>query len=145
MAGVGVRIFIPVEWDDLIQPLFATQLDTPAGNRDWGSWVQILGSSDTPARTSQLYFDPHELVIVAAERTSAYFIQIARGTSGAAGLAAGTYTELVLDMTDRAGGAIVNVQTGRAPAGSKLWARCLSYAQDTGTIDFYIGIHEYQG
>jgi len=25
----------------------------------WGAWVQILGSEDTPARTDQVYFDPH--------------------------------------------------------------------------------------
>jgi hypothetical protein len=92
-----------------------------------------------------LYFDPHELVITAAERTAAYYIQIGRGASGAAALSAGTYTELALDLTDRGGGAIVNVQTGRAPAGSKLWARCMCPGQNTGTLDFLMGIHEYEG
>lgn len=119
----------------------AFQID--AGDNTWGAWVQILGSSDTPARSNQLYFDPHEMVITAVERTAAYFIQFARGESAAAALSAGSYTELVLDTTDRAGGNIVRLQTGRAPAGSKLWARCMCPAQNTATIDFYIGIHEY--
>jgi hypothetical protein len=119
------------------------QLD--AGNNDWGAWVQILGATDTPADAGKVYFDPHELVITAAERTAAYYIQIGRGASGAAALSAGTYTELALDLTDRGGGAIVNVQTGRAPAGSKLWARCMCPGQNTATLDFVIGLHEYEG
>jgi hypothetical protein len=50
-----------------------------------------------------------------------------------------------LDLTNKAGGAIIPVQTGRAPAGSKLWARCMCPGLDTATVDFYIGIHEYEG
>ena len=116
-----------------------------AGDDNWGSWVQILGSSDTPADADKTYFDPHEMVITAAERTALYFVQITRGTSGDAGYAAGTYTEFALDLTDRGGGAIVSMQTGRAPAGSKLWARCMCPNQDTATLDFVFGIHEYEG
>ena len=111
----------------------------------WGSWVQILGSSDTPARTAMAYFDPHQIAISAAERTGIYYLQFGRGDSGAAALAAGTYTEIVIDTTNRAGGEVVEVQTGRAPAGSKLWARCLFPGQDTATISLFIGIHEYEG
>lgn len=106
-----------------------------AGDDDWGAWVQILGDTDTPARSNQLYFDPHEMVISAAERTAVYFIQFARGASGAAAFAAGIYTEVVIDTTNRAGGYIT---------GSKLWARCMCPGQNTATIDFYIGIHEYE-
>ena len=29
----------------------------------WGAWIQVFGADDTPARTSQAYFDPHEIVI----------------------------------------------------------------------------------
>lgn len=117
-----------------------------AGNDTWGDWLQILGSGDTPARgASQVYFDPHELVISDAERGATYFIQFGRGATGAAALEAGTYTELVLDTTTRAGGNIVGIQTGRAPAGSLLWARCMSPENDTSWIDFYLGLHEYQG
>jgi hypothetical protein len=116
-----------------------------AGDNAWGAWVQILGATDTPADAGKVYFDPHELVITAAERTALYYIQIGRGASGAAALTAGTYTELALDLTDRGGGAIVSVQSGRAPAGSKLWARCMCPGQNTATVDFVIGLHEYEG
>ena len=39
----------------------AFQID--AGNDDWGSWVQILGSSDTPAEVGKAYFDPHQFIV----------------------------------------------------------------------------------
>jgi len=111
----------------------------------WGDWVQLLGSGDTPARTAQTYFDPHEAIIAAAERTAIHFIQFGRGASGAAALAAGTYTEFAVDTTDKAGGSILRIQTGRSPAGSLLWARCLCPGQNTAWLDLYFGIHEYQG
>ena len=112
----------------------------------WGSWVQVLGSDDTPARTSLAYFDPHEMLIASAQEETVYMIQFARGASGAAGLAAGTYTELVVgvDATKKFK-SITSVQTGRAPAGSLLWARCIAMGQNTGTLSFYFGLHEYQG
>ena len=121
----------------------AFQID--AGDDGWGNWTQVLGSDDTPTVAGKAYFDPHLLVIEDNERASTYFIQFTRGDSGAAGYAAGHYTELVLALVTRAGGVIVPVQTGRAPAGSKLWARCMCPGQNTALIDFYIGLHEYEG
>jgi len=123
----------------------AFQID--AGNNTWGVWVQILGSGDTPADVGKVYFDPHEMIIEYAEFSATYFIQIGRGDSGAAVLEAGTYTELVWESNAvgaRATG-IMDVQSGRAPAGSKLWARCKSPGQNTARLDFYLGIHEYEG
>jgi hypothetical protein len=121
----------------------AFQMD--AGNDTWGSWIQVLGSTDTPADTGKVYFDPHQFIVEDSERSAVYFIQITRGESGAAGLAAGTYSEFVYSATVQKDTAIIPVQTGRAPAGSKLWARCMCPGQDTATLDFYIGIHEYEG
>ena len=116
-----------------------------AGNNAWGAWVQILGSDDTPAVAGKAYFDPHQMVISDNELAAIYFLQFGRGASGAAALAAGNYTELVFDMTAKAGGVINGIQTGRAPAGSLLWARCLSPLANTAWLKFYIGIHEYEG
>jgi len=112
----------------------------------WGDWVQILGSGDTPARTDQAYFDPHEILIQAAQEDVVYMIQFGRGASGAAALSAGTYTELVVgvDATKKFK-AITRVQTGRALAGSLLWARCIAMGSNTGTLHFFLGIHEYVG
>jgi len=115
-----------------------------AGNDTWGSWVQVLGSSDTPARTGQAYFDPHEMVIDDCEVNAVYFVQFSRGASGDAGYTAGTYTEVVF-YGAKSGGLIIDVQTGRAPAGALLWARCMVPGVNTATLDFYLGIHEYTG
>ena len=128
-AGTGVAVF---------------QID--AGNDDWGAWVQVLGSSDTPSITGSAYYDFHEIVFTAAERNLPYVVQIAVGASGAAALTAGTYTE---SMFVPSGGLLdkgpVQIQMKRAAAGTKAWARCFCNGQDTGTMNFYIGLHEYEG
>ena len=121
----------------------AFQID--AGDDDWGAWVQVLGVDDTPARAGFVKFDPHEMLVESTERIATYFIQLSRGDSGAAGLAAGTYTELVIGSDTNRFKGITRVQTGRAPAGAKLWARCMCPGQNTATLDFYVGIHEYEG
>ena len=123
----------------------AFQLD--AGDDTWGAWVQILGSTDTPARTGGAYFDPHEMLIEAAERENTYFIQFTQGAVDAAtSYAAGAYTELVIGVdATRKFKEITSIHTGRAAAGSMLWARCMVPGVNTGTLDFFIGIHEYPG
>ena len=115
-----------------------------AGDNTWGLWIQVLGSTDTPARTGNLYFDFHRIQIVAAERTTEYFLQFTRGASGDAGLAAGNYTETVFKPSTVQGKpAPIEIQTRRCAVGDKVWARCQALSADTGTLDFYFGIHEY--
>lgn len=116
-----------------------------AGNNTWGSWVQILGSSDTPARAGMVYFDPHQFIVEDTEAAGTYFIQMGRGASGAAALSAGTYTEWVYAAANNKNTAIIPVQTGRAPAGSKVWLRCMAPGENTAWMDVYFGIHEYEG
>jgi hypothetical protein len=121
----------------------AFQMD--AGNDDWGTAIQVLGSDDTPVSSGFAYFDPHQCIVEDTERASTYFIQIARGDSFAAGLAAGQFSEFIYSASVQKEAGIIQVQTGRAPVGSKLWARCKCPGENTGTFDFYIGIHEYEG
>lgn len=123
----------------------AFQLD--AGNDTWGSWVQILGSTDTPARTGMAKYDPHLITVPDAEVAGPYFIQFTRGTVDAAtSFAAGQYTEFVLVVADtKKVAAITPMQTGRATAGDMLWARCMVPGENTATIDFFLGLHEYIG
>lgn len=116
-----------------------------AGNDAWGSWVQILGSTDTPADAGKVFFDPHQVIVEDVERAATYFVQMARGESGAAGLAAGTYSEFAYVAANTKSPEIILFQTGRAPAGSKVWARCICPAADTAWMDLYIGLHEYEG
>jgi hypothetical protein len=122
----------------------AFQID--AGNNIWGDWVQVLGSSDTPAIAGGVKFDLHRLDIVAAERTATYFIQIADGADGATALTNNTYTEFIFTPQSVAGRpAPISIMQARQNAGTKVWARCLCPGQNTATLDFYIGLHEYEG
>lgn len=116
-----------------------------AGNSDWGTWVQILGSADTPVTVGNEYFDPHQFFLLDTERAATYYVQIGRGASGAAALAAGTYMEFVINATVQVNTSIIELQTGRAPVNSLLWARCICPGQNTAWLDFVYGVHEYEG
>ena len=128
-AGTGAGVF---------------QID--AGNDDWGSWLQILGSSDTPADGSAAKFDMHRLLVTATERNAIYVVQIGFGATGAASLTAGRYIEVVfLPASNVVDSGPVDVNCRRVSAGTKGWARCICPGQDTATLDFMFGIHEYEG
>lgn len=118
-----------------------------AGNDDWGDWVLVLGSSDTPARPTpaKAYFDPHRIEVVDTERAATYFIQIGRGVTHTTIITNGTYTEVVYTAVTNKDSSPVDVGSGRAPTGSKVWVRVMCPDQDTGTLDFFFGIHEYEG
>ena len=117
-----------------------------AGNATWGSWLQILGSSDTPAISGSAKFDIHRLEITAAERDEIYVIQFAFGESGAAAFSAGAYTEAPFTPASNLvdAGPMV-LQSRRHTVGTKVWARCICPGQNTATIDFMFGLHEYEG
>jgi hypothetical protein len=118
-----------------------------AGNNTWGAWLQILGSTDTPDGAGMARYDMHRFMFTAVERsTSVHFVQVAFGASGAAALAAGTYTEFVFKpQSATAEETPVNTQEHPQPAGTKAWLRVLVPGQNTGTMDFYLGLHEYKG
>lgn len=111
----------------------------------WGSWVLIFGSDDTPERDDMQFFDPHLMAVSATEGAFDYCIQFSRGAAGDDGISAGTYTEVMYCSDGNKNAGRTNLQTGRAPAESSIWARCLAQGRDTATINFYIGIHEYEG
>ena len=121
-----------------------TAFQADAGNDDWGNWLQILGSEDTPAVAGKAEFDLHRIYIKAVERTSLHLIQIGLGTSGAAALSANTYTEFVYTPASvTAEETPLDIQIDDVDAGTKVWIRICVPDSDTGTMDFYIGIHEY--
>lgn len=118
-----------------------------AGNNTWGAWLQILGSGDTPIRVGMAYYDLHRIFITDCQRAaSIHFYQIGYGASGAAALAAGTYSELVWKPSN-----VNNIETPidvmsrRQAAGTKAWIRCHIPGQNLGTVDLFIGLHEYEG
>ena len=128
----------------------AGPLVVTAGNDDWGTWTQILGSTDTPADGgSATHFDLHRLVVRAAgDAAQEYFIQISLqenppnddpGPSDA-------YTEI--EIISAGVGALatiapIDLQAPRATAGTKVWMRTRAPNQNTSTLSITIGIHEY--
>ena len=117
-----------------------------AGDDTWGSWVQILGSSDTPVQTGKTYFDFHKIYIYGLEdNQKLYLVQIAFGPDGATALSTDDYTEFMYQGYLAAVGdqGWSGMQSERWAAGTKVWARCCTPDDDTNTMDFYIGIHEY--
>lgn len=118
-----------------------------AGNDTWGAWVQVLGSTDTPVNVGDAYFDLHRVEIVGVETANVtYFIQVASGESGAAALAAGTYTEFVFRPQSANGRpAPVEMQDRRVAVGTKVWMRNLAKGENTAYLDLYVGVHSYEG
>ncbi len=117
------------------------------GNDIWGPWVQILGSDDTPVRTAQEKYDLHRLLVVDHQHnTNCYLIQIGFGASGAAALSAGTYTEITL-VTGGGNTEVgpIDMISRRQDKETKAWARVWAVGQIAGTLDFLVGLHEYEG
>lgn len=120
-----------------------------AGNDDWGAWTQILGSADTPVEAGKTHYDLHELHITVAENTAQlYMMQLAMqedspdddpGDNDA-------YTESV--YTSAGVGNVAEdhpheLHNIRAAAGTKVWMRIRAPNQNTSTLSFYFGLHEY--
>ena len=128
---------------------FATMLPftLDAGNDTWGSWIQILGSGDTPHRTGMTKFDPHQIQVTTVETANKlYRVQFAVGATGAAGLTAETYTEFTYYAAAAASRAApVDILFDRIDVGTKMWARCWCDATNTSTFKFLLGIYESTG
>jgi hypothetical protein len=118
-----------------------------AGNDTWGSWLQILGSSDTPVATGKTKFDLHRILVVAHETNNQdYFLQLVSGES--AGIAAKLTAEDFTEMGLTTGGGIsqvgpLDLLDVRVTAGQKVWVRIWADGQNTSTLSFYFGLHEY--
>ena len=117
-----------------------------AGNAAFGSWLQILGSTDTPATAGQVKFDMHRLLFTATERDNLYVIQIAFGETGDGAVTAGAYVEVpFIPASNQIDSGPVDIMSRRITAGTKGWARCICPGQNTATMSFYFGLHEYEG
>lgn len=117
-----------------------------AGNNDFGSWVQIIGNDDTPFAPGQEYFDLNAIQFESTQRTSTYIIQISFGETGDQGIASKTYTTRpYTPQTNQIDSDSLRIQTKRHAAGTKVWARCKCVGEISGTINFYLGFHEYEG
>ena len=123
----------------------AFQMD--AGIDQWGEWLQILGSTDTPAISGSAKYDLHRIYVVAVENANAtHLVQIGFGASGAQALTNKTYTELVFrPQTVQGAETVLSMQSRREDATTKAWIRCWVSGASTSTVDFFFGLHEYEG
>ena len=114
-------------------------------NDDWGAWVQLFGEDDTPAVAGNTKWDIHRLMIVDVQRDNAtHFIQIGYGASGAAALLANTYSEFVhRPQATNTEETPIDVMSRRQANDTLVWARVFVIGQNLGTVDFYVGLHEY--
>lgn len=115
-----------------------------AGDNDFGQWLLICGSGDTPLIAERYWHDFSKIQITGTERNSFYIIQIAFGASGDAAYLNEDYTELLFNPTALTGRTTyIDCKNPRLPNGMKLWARCKCPLQNTSTLDFYWGAHSY--
>lgn len=117
-----------------------------SGNDTWGNWVQVLGSSDTPVVAGGVKYDLHRILVLVANTVAPYFIQVAFGTTGAAALAANTFSSIVINPasnTDKT--EALPVMSRRQAAGTKAWMRCWCVGNNAKTLTVMFGLHEYEG
>ncbi len=128
----------------------AGPLVVDAGNDDWGTWTQILGSEDTPTDGgAATHYDLHRMTIVGSGDTAQrYMFQIALQEDAPADDPGATdiYTEC--DFQSAGVGALnhieaLPIQMERVAASTKAWMRTRAPNKNTSTISFYIGLHEY--
>lgn len=114
-----------------------------AGNNAFGAWTQVIGSSDTPLDVGNQLLDVHRILITASQRSTPYLIQIGFGTVSA-GVLTGVYTAIPYAPTGTNGEqAALEVRSPRVAVGTKVWARALCPGANLGTVDFLLGLHEY--
>lgn len=119
-----------------------------SGNNIFGQWVQILGSGDTPVKSGSEFFDAHRYLVTTTDSTNVFVVQIVGGESSeiAAKILAEDYTEILyIAPTNNNDSGIELVMSSRIPVSTKAWARTRCIGADAKTINFYFGIHEYEG
>ena len=119
-----------------------------AGNNTWSDWLIVLGTSDTPTVADQVYYDLHRLQVTAVERTAVqHFIQLACGCEDPdVSVALGHVSEVVFHPLGQQGQRVpIPIMERRMEVGSRSWLRIMVPGQNTGTMSFYFGLHEYEG
>jgi len=113
------------------------------GSGAWSTWLQILGSGDTPIITGKSYFALDSFVPESCSVTAAtYIVQIVSGESSgiAAKLAANDYTTLTFHPSVLS---VFPLKSIKYPAGTKLWARAGYDASGVAILGFLYSIKEY--
>jgi len=124
-----------------------TEYQIDAGNDTWSAAEYcVLGTLDTPFIAVNTKFDFHRLLITATEANVIYKVRIAWGTGYAAAVGLGDFTEVCyIPSANKVLGCPVDIMMPRIDVGTKIFMSCWADGTDTATIDFLIGLHEYNG
>jgi hypothetical protein len=123
-----------------------TPFQIDAGNDTWGAWVQILGSEDSPSIEGYEFIDIHRILITEVETGKIPTrIQISFNSDPDIALSEGDYTEIMVIPEKATKNSPFIIKFPRVLSGTKFWARCWAAGQDTHTLDFFYGFHEYPG
>jgi len=130
------------DWDYEMATIAPFQID--AGADTWGAWTLIIGSDDTPARVGNTEFDFRHITIEDVERDGATtMLQIGHGDPvSQIFIQQQLSTRIFVPKKDVKHNPL-EIMTKRITAGEKVWARLWVKGQNTGTMDFYIDVHEY--
>lgn len=124
-----------------------------SGNNAYGTdpndEAQVLGTADTPIIAGNTRYDLHKLFIVDASSTSIYKLRIIYGTGTMADAITAEQYSIVMVKIDAAAGETPNVPVPimmrRGTCGqTKIWIQAWN-AINNATIDFFVGLHEYEG
>ena len=122
-----------------------------SGNNAYGTDTNdealVLGSADTPAISGKTKFDLHRLFVTSVSEDTIYKLRIIYGTGTmAAAIAANQYSEVIVrcDSTNpsQVDGIPFDVLFPRMASGTQVWVQAWNVT-DNATIDFLVGIHEY--
>ena len=109
--------------------------------------AKVMGSADTPVVAGKASFDLHRITVIAISSDTVYELRIVWGTGTmATAITAGQMSEvMIITSTDKAnkfGGAPFDLQLPRLTIGTKIWIQARN-ATDNATVDFFVGLHEY--
>jgi len=132
--------------EDSFDPFIAT---TSATAEEFGTPIAVLDGTDTPVQSNMNYFDLHRLLITDISVADEVFkIRIADNGSGATSwseaVAAGHYTDILIQVTSISEFiSPIQLKQNRLAKASKIWVAIAKEGAGSGTISFFIGLHEY--
>jgi len=122
-----------------------TPFEITSGNDDFGDWVLVLGSDDTPAEGGECYVIPKFQVISFADTGTTYIIHLGFGDTVEA--AASDYTAASIQSPAAAAQSVIPLLEVLGCAchdvGTKAWVRVKVCGKNASTIELFPLVNEH--
>ena len=135
----------PADEDSL--DAFSVTSSATAGQ--FGTPIAVFDGTDTPVQSGMTKFDVHRLLITNVSVNNEVFrLRFADNSDGdtswADAVAAGRYTDLIVQVTN-AGELVspLHMIQKRLNTQGKIWVAVAKEGTGAGTVEFFVGIHEY--